>query len=242
MSSGVSESAPTKQTSILRSPCPIIQPQRPPPAGKDQPPSSSGVQRIADTQETWSPSSSSRVPHRYPLLQDLPRCALSTANNTTPAAALLIHRDLRIHQCRRTALDRPQLISPRSPRGPSTNASLPVFILVARTSPSPTNRTLHQTFTTLESRLHNPLHRPAVAIATHAARYEGTRPLATPLHPRPLLTRDPVPTLHERRERQPAAPHLHSAQRRHRHCAAQEGESRLPARYPAAHAAGTSHR
>jgi bud emergence protein 1 len=44
----------------------------------------------------------------------------------------------------------------------------------------------------------------------------------------------PVSTLHERRKRQPAAPHFDPAQRRHRHRAAQEGESRLSRRVASA--------
>jgi bud emergence protein 1 len=54
-------------------------------------------------------------------------------------------------------------------------------------------------------------------------------PLPAPrVRPRSLLTRQPVPTLYERRERHPAAPRLHPAQRRHRHRAPQKGESRPP--------------
>lgn len=96
------------------------------------------------TTSTLTPSPPTRSldhPHPHPHRQS-PR---QPARGCSPTASLR-SEDCAFHQRRRTAQDEPQLISPRSPRGPSTHANPPVFILVVRTSSSQSNQrpSLHQ--------------------------------------------------------------------------------------------------
>jgi hypothetical protein len=163
-SPGVSEPAPTKQTSILRSPCPIIQPQ------------SSRGQGSAALQGRTSRRLNSR--RRPPFAVGHPR-SLPAALRSTLYACPSLSR-FTTHDSRRQTnsprfragcsptftLDRDLRIQTAPPHGPGQaaahftslptrpkhDANLPVFILVARrTSPPPPQSNLTSTISSPSS-------------------------------------------------------------------------------------------